>query len=204
MKKKEWLLGSLLLLVVARISGQDNYMAQPQLGKNKIADVIRVTTPEEKVYLLMGLGYPPPANPSIVARGFAGRTYDIPRLGITTTILSDGLAGLRIDVHPKDSDKAFYCTAFPAATGLSSTWNTELVETVGKAMGNEVLEYGCDVLLAPALNIQRNPLYGLSYTWFQYSDIEISNNAIFNDSIKVSLTIRNTGKISAKKWYSYT
>lgn len=166
MNKKELLLGCLLLLGITRIIGQVNHSDQPRLGKDKIADVIKAMTVEDKVYLLMGLGYPPPADLSIVARGFAGRTWSIPRLGITTTILSDGPAGLRIDARPKDSDRTFYCTAFPTATGLSSTWNTSLVEAVGKAMGNEVLEYGCDVLLAPALNIQRDPLCGRNFEYY--------------------------------------
>src|ERR1035437_9835392 len=128
-------------------------------------------TQEEKVYLLMGLGENNWLNPStgpttVIIAGEAGLTWAIPRLGITPTILTDGPAGLRINSHPAGLDFTRYCTAFPTATALACTWNTELIENVGKAMGNEVLEYGSDVLLAPAINIHRNPLCGRNFEYY--------------------------------------
>ena len=143
----------------------------PQLGKDKITDVIVAMTPEEKVSLVMGIGdatwtNPPSGGKTVLLPGAAGCTWAIPRLGITPAILTDGPAGLRIEAKPKGATQTFYCTAFPTATALASTWNTDLVESVGKAMGKEVLEYGSDVLLAPAINIHRNPLCGRNFEYY--------------------------------------
>ena len=59
-----------------------------------------------------------------------------------------------------------YTTAFPVACALAQTWNTELLYKVGKAIHDEMKEYGCTYWLAPAMNIHRNPLCGRNFEYF--------------------------------------
>ena len=97
--------------------------------------------------------------------GAAADNIPVERLGIPAIILADGPAGLRIDPIRSDGSTA-YSTAFPAGNNLASTWNVKLIENATRAMGNEVREYGVDILLAPAMNIVRNPLCGRNFEYF--------------------------------------
>lgn len=145
----------------------------PQLGEASIDDVIGAMTVEEKVHLIVGTGMDGFSGDSAVigetrklVPGAAGTTYPIDRLGIPAVVLADGPAGLRINPTREGDSATYYCTHFPIGTLMASTWNQELVENVGKAIGNEVLEYGADVLLAPALNIHRHPLCGRNFEYY--------------------------------------
>ncbi len=132
-------------------------------------DLLSQMTLDEKIRLLkgsgmksgMGLG---PSDEGV--RGAVGTIVSIPRLGIPTLYLSDGPAGLRIHPTRKNDDKTYYCTAFPIGSLLASTWNVDLIESVGEAMGNEALEYGVDVILGPGANIHRNPLCGRNFEYY--------------------------------------
>jgi beta-glucosidase len=149
----------------------------PQLGKAANSKIINAMSVQEKARLIMGLGMnvpgfsddklPPdtitPYNP---VDGSAGVTYAIPRLGIPAIVLADGPAGLRISPTRANDKATYYCTAFPIGTLLASTWDEAMIKKVGSGIGNEVKEYGADVLLAPALNIHRNPLGGRNFEYY--------------------------------------
>jgi len=123
-------------------------------------EILKSMLIEEKLSLIVGSGF------SKKVYGAAGETRAIERLNIPSIVLSDGPAGVRISPFRVGSSNIFYATAFPNAIVLASTWNLKLVEEVGRAIGEEAKDYGIDVILAPALNIQRIPLCGRNFEYF--------------------------------------
>jgi Beta-glucosidase-related glycosidases len=145
----------------------------PQLNKNNIKEVVKAMTLDEKIQFVSGIGMSisqssdGPVAGSIGGKvpGAAGATVAMPRLGIPSIIMADGPAGLRIEPTIINGEKT-YTTAFPIGSLIGSTWNPTLSHSVGKAMGNEVKEMGVDVLLAPGMNLIRNPLCGRNYEYY--------------------------------------
>nr|WP_155949987.1 glycoside hydrolase family 3 C-terminal domain-containing protein [Prevotella sp. P6B4] len=146
--------------------------AQPQLRADNIDEVLKAMTLEEKAKLLVGGANNFFSDNAVVGgeadlvAGAAGTSPAIPRLGIPATVLTDGPAGVRIDPTRKGTTKTYYATAFPIGSCLASTWNTDLVNKVGQAIGNETKEYRCDVILGPGMNLHRNPLCGRNFEYY--------------------------------------
>ncbi|MBQ6959115.1 MAG: glycoside hydrolase family 3 C-terminal domain-containing protein [Bacteroidales bacterium] len=161
-------LTSLFLLSATPLPPEDG----PRLQKDNIPAIVQALTLEEKATLVVGGGFKSMLSGFLGEKGVrvpgaAGTTRAIPRLGIPSIVLSDGPAGVRIEpTRKREKDKTFYATAFPTGTILACSWNQEMVEQVGRAMGNEALEYGIDVLLGPGMNLMRNPLCGRNFEYY--------------------------------------
>ncbi len=168
----------ILTMAVGALTATMSAQTAPQLNANNVDEVIKAMTLEEKAQLLVGGG-----NDGFVGSGAmlghqkkfvpgaAGTTVAIPRLGIPSTVQCDGPAGVHIDAHRTGDSRNYYATGFPIGTCLASTWNTELVRKVGEAIGNETLEYGCDVVLGPGMNLHRNPLCGRNFEYYSEDPI---------------------------------
>ena len=150
-------IGTLLMV------GMNSYAQRLTLKADNIDQIVKELTLEEKARLLVGRENSLSKNSVL---GAAGTTQEVKRLGIPSVILTDGPAGVRINPTRKGNSQTYYATGFPVGTALACTWNPELVENVGKAIGEETLEYGCDVLLAPGMNIQRTPLCGRNFEYY--------------------------------------
>ena len=159
---------TLLLLGAAACATQ--LSAQPKLSADNVDEVLKALTLEEKAALCVGSGWDSmlgiTSSSDVLVSGAAGTTRAVERLGIPMTVTADGPAGVRINPTREGDSRTYYATGFPVGTALASSWDTELVENMTKAMGNEVLEYGVDVLLSPAMNIHRNPLCGRNFEYF--------------------------------------
>ncbi|MCX6302315.1 MAG: glycoside hydrolase family 3 C-terminal domain-containing protein [Bacteroidia bacterium] len=172
--KKLFILFSGMVMLFACTSQDKTNSAEIKLNKNNIDEIVNALTLDEKASLLIGTGmksmmgksHPAVGSTQLGVNGAAGTTVAIPRLGIPFVVLADGPAGLRISPTRKNDENTYYCTAFPVGTLLASTWDTALVESVGATTGNEMLEYGVDVILGPGMNIQRNPLCGRNFEYF--------------------------------------
>ena len=174
----------LLLAVAGLLAGCAASDKAPVRNTINQEEVMSKMSLEDKAHFVIGTGMAGFSGDEAVigatrslVPGAAGTTYPLDSLGIPAVVLADGPAGLRIDPTREGDSATYYCTHFPIGTLLASTWNTELIEQVGQAIGEEVKEYGADVLLAPALNIMRNPLCGRNFEYYSEDPVVAGKTA---------------------------
>ena len=103
--------------------------------------------------------------------GAAGETAGIyiESKKIPNIVLADGPAGVRITQEEEREDGETYyqfCTAFPSGTVMTQTWDVDCMNAMGAAVGEELLEYGVTLWLAPGMNIQKNALCGRNFEYY--------------------------------------
>lgn len=137
---------------------------QITLNKDNVDEIVRAMTLEEKVRMVIGCGMLMGSDAKFP--GTAGRTYDIPRLGIPSVYMADGPHRLAMSVRREFDSRFYYTTEFPSATTVAATFNPEAAYQVGKTLGTEVKDYGMDILLAPGANLMRNVLCGRNHEYY--------------------------------------
>ncbi len=130
------------------------YLDRTQPIEARVNDLLARLTLEEKVSLVHANG------------NFS--TAGVPRLGVPELIMDDGPLGVREEVgdhfrilHQTDD----FATAMPGTLGLAATWDTNLARAFGAVIGQEAKQRGKDIMLGPAVNIQRTPLDGRNFEY---------------------------------------
>ena len=126
--------------------------------EQRVQDLLGRMTLQEKVAMLSGADW----------------MQSVPneRLGIPSIKMADGPLGIRSWAGPSSETNATAAkdkvttTAFPAGVAMAATWDTELLQSVGQAIGQEVKAVGRDMILGPTVNINRTPLWGRNFEGF--------------------------------------
>jgi beta-glucosidase len=120
----------------------------------RVEDLLSRLTLEEKV--------------SLVHANAHFSTAGVPRLGIPDLKMDDGPLGVREEVGEHGvilNHKDDFATAMPGTLGLAATWDVDLAKAYGTVIGQEAKQRGKDIMLGPAVNIQRTPLCGRNFEY---------------------------------------
>ena len=151
-----WTVAFTVILLIVACTGNEKVHKSSLLDYDKsIDDIINQMTLEEKVDMLH-------AKHMFVSAG-------VERLGIADIKYTDGPFGIREELQPDswspigwETDKA---TFFPTGSALAATWSPELAYSYGTGLAREARFRGKDMLLGPAINIQRIPTGGRTYEY---------------------------------------
>ncbi|MBN1668291.1 MAG: glycoside hydrolase family 3 C-terminal domain-containing protein [Anaerolineales bacterium] len=93
-------------------------------------------------------------------------TVPVERLGVPALVVSDGPHGVRRVVDDTLGASSQPATCFPTASSLAATWNRDLIKEMGRALAEECIALGVDVILGPGANMKRTPLCGRNFEYF--------------------------------------
>ena len=153
---KRLTLFAIAVLAASSITAQAQAQTSKLLGHEaEIDNVIRQMTLEEKIDMLHGKNMFSSAG--------------IPRLGIADVEYADGPFGIREEMEPHSWNSAHLttdsATFFPTGSALAATWSTDWAYAYGRGMSREARLRGKDMILGPAINIQRIPTGGRTYEY---------------------------------------
>jgi beta-glucosidase len=121
--------------------------------EDRVHDLLGRMTLEEKASMLSGANWM--------------ESVAIPRLGIPSIKMADGPLGIRSwhgpSARTKGESDPFRSTAFPSGIAVAATWDSEVAQSVGQTIGQEMRAIGRDMILGPTVNIQRVPLWGRNF-----------------------------------------
>ena len=144
-------------------------------GTVTMEELLASLSVEEMSYIVEGLGWGGGSEPVVGAqansvKGAAGETTSryYETRAIPNTVLADGPAGIRITQSYTENGTTYYqyCTAFPIGTLIAQSWDKDVAKQFGEAIGEEMLEMGVTLWLAPGMNIHRNPLCGRNFEYY--------------------------------------
>ncbi|MCQ2772631.1 MAG: glycoside hydrolase family 3 C-terminal domain-containing protein [Bacilli bacterium] len=121
----------------------------------KHEDIISKLSLEDKASLLSGKNF--------------WESMDLPEVGVPSMFLSDGPHGIRKQAAAADQlglNPSLPATCFPTAVSMANSWNPELTNKVGIALGEEAVKLHVHMLLGPGINMKRNPRCGRSFEYF--------------------------------------
>ena len=150
-----------MALIVACTSQQATLQDRLSANDDEINAIIAQMSLEEKVQMLH-------SKTNMSSEG-------VPRLGIQDIKYADGPFGIREEGVPDGFQPAGWvtdsATYFPTGSALAATWSKELAYKYGNGMGTEARKRGKDIILGPAINIQRLPVGGRTYEYFSEDPI---------------------------------
>lgn len=153
-----------------------------------INELLQELTIEEKAALLEGYQ--------------SWMTNAIPRLDIPAIYLTDGPIGVRKKTTAKGAGAvglglALSSTAFPASVTIANSWDSENAERMGRAIGLECADYDVDVLLAPAMNLKRDPRCGRNFEYY-------SEDPLLSGKMAAAFTrgVQSTGTAACPKHFA--